>query len=482
MGFSVSIDDSAERIIKRLKSNPASIFDHPYKGYLLFLAGASDQDILEWLEKNAIALDSLTGEEIAYIIFAKKFKFRLHCHSIFKNSRPPTQIGTMDPDEVNDGYDINRLVKSGRYGMVVDGDELAAITYAVDDIARQLGITDELPCIVILEAIPQDKVEVFRLSDEILQVLIHLLRQTLGRFQNMKGYDEIDKALETFVTLQNQLDKLEKQVDNLKQQIQTSEIKIAQQKLKQEQTVNSDIFQTQIIEKIKNAEEELRSGSVKRFRRKLKQIPGIEKEIALKIISFADFHKEEFFSLNRTIYSMSFCLNDFNWPLDVGSLERYKYIYNYARTLLKDLPSQPDPNAPEQCSAIINELEKRKESILNIIIDGIPQPKILVQQAIKNAQERLILKQSDHERRIDILRNKKKEIDAKIEETNVELNKAVNIYASRKLPSFSKIFKKTAKEYKISLHSKNAQNAVATFSGNLFKPETLMKLWAAIAS
>lgn len=114
MGFSVSIDDSAKKIVKRLKSNPASIFDHSYKGYLLFLAGASDQNILEWLKKNAIALDSLTSEEIAYVIFAKKFKIRLHCRSAFMDNRQPTEIGTINADEIDDGYDINRLVKSGK--------------------------------------------------------------------------------------------------------------------------------------------------------------------------------------------------------------------------------------------------------------------------------------------------------------------------------------------------------------------------------
>lgn len=361
--------------------------------------------------------------------------------------------------------------------MIVDGDELTAITYAVDDIARQLGVIEELPCIVILDAIPRMTVEVFHLSDEIFQVLIPLLRQTLGRFQNMKGYDEIDNALKTFINLQTQIDNVDKQKCNFKQQI-----RIIQQKVPRERTVNSDLFLDLIVEKRKEVEEELRSGSIKRFRRKIRQIPSMEKEFTLKLISFADFHKEELFFLNKTISALCFYADDIPWPLDVETLKSYKHIYNHARAFLEDLPSEPNHNTPEECSYIINELKQRKEAIIDMIIGKIPQPKILVQQAIKKAQERLIKKQSDHEKRVDVLSDKIKDIEANIEELNDQLNEAINTYASLELPSFSKIFKKTAKEYKISLYSKHAQNAVATFSGNLFKPETLMKLWNAVAN
>ena len=75
--FSVEIVNGTHRLLRRLKANPAGVFPRPYKGYLLFLAGSADQPVLDWLARNMIALDSLTGEDIAFGVSARSYRFKL---------------------------------------------------------------------------------------------------------------------------------------------------------------------------------------------------------------------------------------------------------------------------------------------------------------------------------------------------------------------------------------------------------------------
>ena len=94
----------------------------------------------------------------------------------------------------------------------------------------------------------------------------------------------------------------------------------------------------------------------------------------------------------------------------------------------------------------------------------------------------MIERQVASKKKVDILKDSLKAAEANLEEAHSQLSSAISAYASLKLPSFSRIFKKIAKKYKIDSYSRNAQDAVATFSGNLFKPETLLKIWNTLAS
>ena len=87
MGFYVSIDKYKMDVLRMLQKKPEEVFGKPYGGYILFLAGGADQEILLWISENIAILDSLTGDDIAFGIFAQNFRCRLNMrNSTQKNS------------------------------------------------------------------------------------------------------------------------------------------------------------------------------------------------------------------------------------------------------------------------------------------------------------------------------------------------------------------------------------------------------------
>jgi len=165
MGFRVEIGDDKSRLLRNLRLTPSEVFEKPYGGYVLFLVGGADREALEWLADNVVTLDSLTGEHIAFAIFARSLRMRLHVEYGF--ARPTLRIRKKSFEvplaEIKTAGSVTRLVQSHKLGWVLDGDEINAITYAVDEIARSFGVMDELPCALLLDAIPNREFQIFHL-------------------------------------------------------------------------------------------------------------------------------------------------------------------------------------------------------------------------------------------------------------------------------------------------------------------------------
>ena len=52
MGFLVKIDKDDKAILDKLAVNPSAVFGEPYGGYILFLAGGAEKEMLSWLSEN----------------------------------------------------------------------------------------------------------------------------------------------------------------------------------------------------------------------------------------------------------------------------------------------------------------------------------------------------------------------------------------------------------------------------------------------
>ena len=72
MGFHVRLREEDERLLAILKKSPADVFGRPYGAYLFFLVGGADEAALGWVRKHLVPLDSLTGEFVAFALFADK--------------------------------------------------------------------------------------------------------------------------------------------------------------------------------------------------------------------------------------------------------------------------------------------------------------------------------------------------------------------------------------------------------------------------
>jgi hypothetical protein len=213
MGYHVRIDETSKALLENLAEVPSKIFKKQYCAYLLFLVTQHDRQQLDWLVCNAPGLDSLTGQHLAYAIFAKSFPVRIRtdatrswaeselagkeCNLVFKN---------IPPELLKRPNEVVRLVENGAFGVVLDEDELTAITYGSDLVARELGVLDKLPCLVVLDAVPSNSPLVIPLTQKLIPELIQRLRGALSRFYSVGGQTTIRKLVDEIQRIQSRID------------------------------------------------------------------------------------------------------------------------------------------------------------------------------------------------------------------------------------------------------------------------------------
>lgn len=212
MGYHVSIDESSQAMIRTLASEPNKVFAKLYSAYLLFLVTQHDRQQLDWVVSNAPGIDSLTGQYLAYAIFAKNFPVKIRTDATRAlaeaelANRHEQLLEGIPPELLKRSTEITRLVENGSFGVVLDGDELTAITYGSDIVARELGVLDRLPCLVVLDAIPAKSPLVVPLTPTLLPELFQHLRGALSRFYAVGGHTSIRKDAERVRDLQSRLE------------------------------------------------------------------------------------------------------------------------------------------------------------------------------------------------------------------------------------------------------------------------------------
>lgn len=205
MGYHIRIDESSEHLLRLLSVQPSQVFGKLYSAYLLFLATEHDREQLDWIVSNAPALDSLSGSHLAYAVFAKSFPVRLRSDAV-EPKRDVRNIGQLDAKTVAKSEAVTRLVENGVFGVVLDGDELTAITYGTDIVARDLNLLDKLPCLVVLDAIPAAKPRTIRLESALLPTLFQLLRGAVARFYAANGHTTIRRDAEIVLDIQRKIE------------------------------------------------------------------------------------------------------------------------------------------------------------------------------------------------------------------------------------------------------------------------------------
>src|SRR5687767_6288318 len=70
MGIRIHLwaEHKATDLLRHLKRSPHEVFGQPYAGYLIFMATEFDREVVDWLRDNVVALDSLTGDDVAFAI------------------------------------------------------------------------------------------------------------------------------------------------------------------------------------------------------------------------------------------------------------------------------------------------------------------------------------------------------------------------------------------------------------------------------
>jgi hypothetical protein len=230
MGFHVRLDDDSRKLVEFVSTDPSKLLGKLYAAYMLFLVAEPDQAELKWLLDNAKALDSLTGDDIAYAVFAERFKIKLETdeYNPAAPGRRPRNVGQASVADINTPRGVTRLVKDGTFGMVVDGDELTAITYGTDRVARDLGIIDKLPCLVVIDAVPSEDLCVIHLDEQLTGSLMQLLRKSIAQFSVDGGSKKLKAWAEEIIRLQDLIASENAKAEKLQKEIDAKTFRISQ--------------------------------------------------------------------------------------------------------------------------------------------------------------------------------------------------------------------------------------------------------------
>jgi hypothetical protein len=454
MGFRVSVDHNTEELVKRLTTDPAEVFGKPYGGYLLFLIGSTERELLNWISKNMVALDSLTSDIIAFAVFARDFNIKLkvpHYSDSNYESRPKKKI-KKPLSEIKAFKSIDAFVKAGRCGWVIDGDEITAITYAVDEIARKLGILHELPCAIVLDAIPKGKFELFHLEKRKMSKLIPLLRKTV---QNLIDDEDYKAFREKAYQVSKLVNQLKENFDRLKYLEDFIE------------SFTFDSFLKRNSLTPENCKEHLKKGYLKNFKFLIQEFGdkfSIETNFVERIIQIAEKSHTVLRKYRDTINHLDVYSTSSTWPLEEPWRSRYvSAYYKYIRDVLDKPPQVPYLDSPDQCRQFIQELRIKQNSLVNQTANNILQSAGLG-DLLKKTYEK---EKRQLKAKIDLYREKRSNLENRYEE---EVSIMIGI-----CPSFIKYFKKEVRREKLQTISLDLKSKTLLYAYSWLSPETLSK-------
>ncbi len=461
MGFYVNIDSDKARILRNLRLSPTEVFGKPYGGYLLFLVGSADEDTLTWFSKNATILDSLTGEHIAFGIFARSLKLKLRVpDDSERKTSERARVIDVPLHEIRNARSITDLVKSGRCGWVMDGDEINAITYGTDEVARAFGVMGELPCMLVMDAVPKKNFEVFHLDSKTTPALIGMLRRSIQNLIEKPNYDTYMTTIRRVVQLQRDANSVLGQINQLKSQ---------------RDSLTNEPYIEPVRQLIPEFRSSLTSGNLSRFtslckKHKVKSVID-ETQLALAV-STAKKHIETLLAYTQTIHRLYLYAKEYKWPLEEPWLSKYLTVYQkYTRPLLDNAPENPTLDSPTECEKFREQLINQQSKLVDEIMATLPSVSILEDEARKLIDKKKALL----DQQIEDLLEAKQGIESQLKQSVAELYQLEQ-------PSFIKCFTKEAQKERIKSATRQVRDSAATYAGSWLRPETIIEIWKSLAT
>lgn len=226
MGFRVRT--TGIDLVWHLRNNVKKLFGHEYSLYIIALATEVDDEALAGLIKNERAIDSLTGEDIAFITFYNSVRFFVdpadapkaysyksllrknldiyHRHEEGSKFAPTIEV----PSElIKESHPYHLSEYLFKHVDLDYGAFALSMTYESDSIARYLGIEpSELPCLVFIDN-PKSE-EYYILPINLLgDKLITVLRKVIGQFYSHKlnkPYFELIRKFEMLTKRQSSVE------------------------------------------------------------------------------------------------------------------------------------------------------------------------------------------------------------------------------------------------------------------------------------
>lgn len=435
MGFYVSIDKYKMDVLRMLQKKPEEVFGKPYGGYILFLAGGADQEILLWISENIAILDSLTGDDIAFGIFAQNFRCRLNMRNSTQKNSADRRVIDMTLEELLSARSVTSIFKSGRHGWIMDGDEINAITYGTDEAARMFGVMAELPCMIIMDGVPKGSFEIFPLDTCSITFLITALRGSIQLLRSAENYPYYRQLMNEVLMLQENKDAIQGNIQNAKMLYNLFQVAQCDD-TRQEQ--NTDFLSAIDSSALAKFDLLLKSHDVNPFSHDMIQA---RKKVEVML------------TYNQTIYTLCLYVNEQNWPLDEPWRSKYLNAYQkWVRLLLSNAPSEPDLSSPDECKLIIDELIiDRNELICSTVA--------LLRAELESQIQDLASSQQRFEQ---------------------EIREKVAVLYHKSQPSFVDCFKKQVYRDRQKTITHHFRNKALAYSRSWLRPETLVEVMKAL--
>jgi len=334
MGFHVRLAERDSDFVRALRHTPSAAFPRGYAGYLLFLVGGAHPDALDWLKNNITNLDAATGRQIAFAVFARKVPLELKTDNSASNGMQPRVVGEVYTKDLSS---IQRICKRGSLGWVHDGDLVEASTYAVDDVASELGVSNRLPCVVVIDAVPVHDALVIALDANVRVRFADTIRAAVAELESNTTYDAYRRKLDEIRALEEEAATLVAELSTI------------------DRTATQFPDDSRILEIAESAlaaiEYDLRVGISRRFLEHLKSIDELQ---LIAIDGIAAGMPSRIAHLVKTESTLIYYLK-LHWPLDPSEEGRLADVFRcHVHRLIPELETPSGPLAISDIQAALN--------------------------------------------------------------------------------------------------------------------------------
>lgn len=364
--FEIEYFESADPLVRLLQSDPSSVFGRPYAGYLIFLFGSADVETSGWIRANLAALDSLTGPDIAGVIFAKAATVQVSVETHLSR-RPWRHRGRGEPiraldirhrPELERHFEVQQILSDGFSPMDAPvrfhEENVLATTYAADEVARALHLVGEIPCIAVIDGVPGQSIEVISLDAVRLPTVIQTLRRAIGRFYESARPLNMVEVLRNLQRMSERLTEVERCIGSLGHRLE----------------IEMDKVDSSLANRLRAAKARLMEGSARRFIRQLSQIGQLPVGLTLRVSESATANSQRLNVLAKTVFSLKRCLSQ---PLTSEErTSRLKRIFDHVRPIegMGEV-SHLDPQRA------LEALERQQSELVSVVWGELPSPEQL---------------------------------------------------------------------------------------------------------
>jgi hypothetical protein len=505
---------STDPVLDVLCHDPGEVLGRKYAGYLIFLFGIADEDFATWFARNLIALDSLTGADLAVVVLAARVRVTVQeeVTSSVSQSKPQRAVQSTDPSNtgIDDNSTVSRHVQKSLFARLsswatgqherssisacptVQKDErslrspesknvkladidrrrvsvdrlvgpdmspsawtereVTATTYASDEFARLLGIQNELPCLLVFDAIPWGRYELARMTKYSSDALIPMIRDIVHRFTKSEGHDRLFNLLATIDSLEATLARLKADLIGLSAKAEEARAQI--------QDLTTPSVPDEQDPALCNAcTKALVAADLHALRLAVRR-SSLSADHKRRAVNTAKGVIEGLRAYRQTINNLEYFKGLDIWPLDGEWRERLKVIYTKYVWPHLGKAADFDPSR-DYCAAVCNGIIAKMAEIADAVVAAISKLKDQDAEALRN--------------HLLALDQQKIAVSREVADATVRLENETRQLMNLRVPSLQTAFREAARRMKVESFTRDAGAALMNFGSAWTKPDLLLK-------